>query len=223
MENEIKLMIVDDQKLFRIGLTTLLNEYKTIKVIAEAENGADALNILKLCTPDVIFMDIDMPVMNGMEATIQIKKLYPNVKILVLSMHDEPFFSYEFMKNGANGYLVKNIDVDILLSAIETVYKGGLFLDESTAKALGITTDITRPIEPILQERALNKDELDLLKAICTGRSNKEISASLDIPLGTLKYKKAILKEKTSCNSDVDLVFYAFRHGYVTYNDNRFA
>lgn len=213
-------MIVDDLKIIREGLTNLLKTFGTLNVIAEAENGAEALRMIEMSTPDIVLMDISMPIMDGKEATIRIKKAHPEIKILILSMHNEPYYAYELMKSGANGYLEKDSSRDALISAIETVNNGGVYLNERTLAALEITTDLKKPIGCRIGEQALNEDEKKLLKLICVGKTGKEISTFLEIPLSTFNHRKSVLKRKTKCKSDTDLVFYAFRHGIITYYDN---
>ena len=220
MGEKIKVMVVDDQQLFRQGIISLLNEYKNIKVVAEAENGIEALRSLELCNPDVILLDIDMPLMKGDEATKYIRKDYPHIKIIIISMYDELFYILDLLKSGVHGYLAKNEDIDIVVSAIQTVNNGGIFLDEKTTTALQITTDIKKPINCILGQIALDEEEKNLLKLICSGKSGKEIADILQIPLSTFNHRKSILREKTGCKKDIDFVFYAFRHGIVKYYDN---
>lgn len=220
MSDKIKVMIVDDQQLFRQGLINLLNEYENIKVVAEAENGIEALKSLELCNPDVILLDVDMPLMNGHEATKLIIKDYPHIKIIIISIHDELFYTFALLKCGAHGYLAKNSEIDVVVSAIQIVFNGGIYLDNKTTKDLEITNDLKKPINCVIGELALTEDEKHFLKRICTGKSGKEIADGLKIPISTFNHRKSILREKTGCKTDTDFVFYAFRHGIVKYNDN---
>ncbi len=208
-------MVVDDQQLFRQGIIMLLNGYDNINVVAEAENGVETLKTLKLCDPDVILLDIDMPLMKGDEAAKFIRKDYPHIKIIVISMHDEPFYTLCLLKSGVHGYLAKNADIDVVVSAIQTVNSGGIFLEKATIVSLGITTDINEPINCIIGQTALDEEEKNLLKLICKGKTGKEIADILQIVPSIFNKRKSILKEKTGCKTDVDFVFYAFRHGIV--------
>lgn len=130
----IKVLIVDDQNLIREGLTMMLSLYDTISIVGEATNGKDAIEVLGRQEVDLILMDIRMPVMDGVEATKIIKEKYPEVKVLILTTFNEDEYIFEGLKNGADGYLLKDISSEELVKAIQTVYEGNILLQPDVAK-----------------------------------------------------------------------------------------
>jgi DNA-binding NarL/FixJ family response regulator len=119
--SKIKIIIADDQRVYRDGLKVVISDDDHLEVIAEADNGEDLMNILQAMTPDIILMDLHMPIMNGMEATKQVREKYPGIKILVVTMYGDDIFSNHLMENGANGYLLKNAEPEEIIRSIYSV------------------------------------------------------------------------------------------------------
>ena len=135
-ENVINVIIADDHVLYRAGVKTALSSKKDIKVIAEADNGSHLLNVLKGIQPDVILLDIQMPIMDGIATLPEIKKLYPNIKIIMLTMMDDQSMITKLMELGANSYLTKTSDSEIIYEAIKTCHEQEFYFNSLTNKAL---------------------------------------------------------------------------------------
>jgi DNA-binding NarL/FixJ family response regulator len=191
----IKVMIVDDQALIREGISMLLSLSKDIEIVAQANNGVEAIDLLKEKEVDVILMDIKMPVMNGVEATKIINEKFANTKIIILTTFKDDEFLYDAIKNGASGYMLKDIKSDEIIDAIKTVYSGNFLLQselankileiiqnkQNTSKDNLSSIDIRGPYE------ALTQREIELSILVSQGKSNKEISEMLFITEGTVK------------------------------------
>ena len=184
----IKVLLVDDQNLIRQGLKALLELEADLEIVGEAENGENAINLIALFSPDVVLMDIRMPIMDGVAATREIKKRFPNVKVLVLTTFDNDEYVTAALQNGAMGYLLKDTPSEELAVAIRAVYKGYTQLGPGIVKKLltqfpAATASQLPP--PSLAE--LTPREKDVLQLIATGASNREISQQLYISEGTVK------------------------------------
>src|SRR3982750_1839269 len=163
----IKVAIADDHALFRAGVKTALAVRKDIEMIAEADNGMQLLNLLKHMEPDVILLDIQMPIMDGITTLPEIRKIYPQVKVILLSMHNDHSMISKLMEIGANSYLTKNSDSETIYQAIKTCYEQEFFFNELTNKALlsGLRTKRTEPGSP--QDIHLSEKEVTILKLMC--------------------------------------------------------
>jgi len=186
----IRVLIADDQSLIREGLRMMLDLYENVMIVGEATNGQDAIEILDRKEVDLILMDIRMPIMNGVEATRIIKGKYPKVKVLILTTFVEDEYIFEGLRNGADGYLLKDISSEELVKAIETVYKGNILLQPDVARKMvgaigGRSNSKKAEIEEMLNE--LTKREYEIALLIGEGKSNKEISKLLFITEGTVK------------------------------------
>jgi len=186
----IKVLIVDDQNLIREGLTMMLNLYDNISIVGEATNGKDAIEVLVRQEVDLILMDIRMPVMDGVEATKIIKEKYPEVKVLILTTFNEDEYIFEGLKNGADGYLLKDISSEELVKAIQTVYEGNILLQPDVAKRMISSIDRKQTKQSNLDKdifKELTKKEYEIALLIGEGKSNKEIVEILYIAEGTVK------------------------------------
>lgn len=188
MDN-IKVLIVDDQTLMRDGLKTIIELEDNMEVIGTAKNGEEAINVCKNYLPDVILMDIRMPVLNGVECTKIIKTLYEKVKILILTTFDDEEYIIDAIANGATGYILKDIEGDDLIKAINDAYKGSFMMPsqiaQKIARKLKNTTNVTREQKESL--KGFSDREIEIAKAMTSGLSNKEIAAILFISEGTVK------------------------------------
>ena len=183
----IKVLIVDDQNLIREGLAMMLSLYDTVTLVGIANNGQEAIVALEGQDVDLILMDIRMPVMDGVEATRIIKERYPKVKVLILTTFNEDEYIFEGLKNGADGYLLKDISSEELVKAIETVYQGNILLQPDIAKRMvdSIYKKDRESKKDILKN--LTKREYEIALLVGEGKSNKEISNKLFITEGTVK------------------------------------
>lgn len=183
----IKVLIVDDQALIREGLDMMLSLYEEIQVVGQVANGQEAIDFIKDQEVDIILMDIRMPIMNGVEATKIIKEIYPNMKILILTTFNEDEYILKGLKNGADGYILKDISSQGLVKNIKSIYKGDTLLHGDVARTISnvVKTGRNTKIEDILEK--LTPREKEIAELIGHGKNNKEISELLFITEGTVK------------------------------------
>jgi len=212
---KIRLLIVDDHTLFRESLHSHLNTIKNIEVVGEAGDGVEAVNKTTQLQPDVILMDFAMPNLNGLQATRQIKKMNPSVKILVLTMYETGQHIHEILRAGASGYILKKAPTQELLSAIQAVYQGGAFLCPSVAKeVLDGYLEQAKEGEKDSHEE-LTEREFELLCLIAEGKTNKEIANMLGISVNTVQTHRLNLMKKLDVHDSTQLVRYAIRRGLI--------
>ena len=218
---EIKVLIVDDQRLMREGLKTILDLEKDLTVIDIAENGRDALDKISKSAPDVVLMDIRMPVMNGVECTGLIKQQYPEIKVLILTTFDDDEYIIDGLKNGAVGYLLKDLPSEKLIGAIRDIYNGSSIMQpEIAAKLISHITSPNGTFHASPQQSAISKkdiDELterekDILNLIAKGLNNKEIARTLYISEGTVKNYISSIYDKTGINDRSKIMLYALEN-----------
>jgi DNA-binding NarL/FixJ family response regulator len=212
----IKVAICDDHALFRSGVKTTLSMRKDVQMIAEAENGMQLMNLLKHIQPDVVLLDITMPIMDGLSTLPEIKKLYPQVKVIMLSMHNDHSMISKMMEIGANSYLTKDSDAEAIYQAIKTCYDQEFFFNELTNKALLNGLRTKRVSDSSMQmDVELNEKEKNILKLMCDEKSTKEIADIVDLSPRTVEAIRDKLKSKTGTKSMAGLVMYAVKAGIV--------
>jgi two-component system NarL family response regulator len=218
----IRVLIADDQALFRRGLYVVLGTEDHIEVVAEAENGAEAIARAEDLVPDVVLMDVRMPRVNGIEAARQIRDLCPSTKILMLTVSDEEDDLYEAIKAGANGYLLKEISVEEVAEAIRAVVQGQSLISPSMAsKLLNEFNSLAKKAEERQQypAPALTSRELEVLKLVAKGMSNREIAEELFISENTVKNHVRNILEKLHLHSRMEAVIYAVRERLLDIHD----
>ncbi len=189
-QSTIRLLLVDDQSLFREGLRTLLSVWPDLAVVGEASNGQEAIEQAQLLRPDVVLMDLRMPVLDGVAATQRIRQAVPDSQVIVLTTFDDDEYVFEGLRAGAVGYLLKDVLSTKLVEAIRSAARGETFLQPSVAaKVVAEFTRLsqsaeTRP-QPLVEP--LSNREMEILEILATGASNKEIAAQLFIAEGTVK------------------------------------
>jgi two-component system response regulator NreC len=210
----ICILLADDHQLILDGLNSLLKNREDILVAGEAKNGRDALSLVKLLDPDIVLMDIDMPVMNGIEALKEIKKASPTTKVIILSMHEESGMIKSLMALGANGYLLKSCSQDELLGAISTVAKGQQYFSQGAVRSLlqmeNSPTSAAQELTELLTDR-----ETEVLQLIAEGFSNKEIGAKLFISHRTVDTHRTNLMKKLNVGNIAGLISFAIKKGLV--------
>ncbi len=187
--DKIRLLITEDQELIRSSLQIVLSIEEDLEVIGLAEHGEQAVKLCAEREPDVILMDINMPVMNGIEATKRIKQDHPNVKIIVLTTFQEMDYVIEALQSGAEGYLLKAIDTKDLVAGIRVVARGGTLITQDIAKAL-FAEHVRRASGgsgPQEDKYALSKREAEVLRCLADGLSNQSIADKLFLSMGTVK------------------------------------
>ena len=210
--NELRVIIVDDHKIFRKGLRFLLDDMEDIKVVDEAENGKEFLDLLDTTIADIVLMDINMPIMNGIDATIKALRENPKLKIIVLSMHGEEQYYDKMVEAGVKGFLLKNSDVDELSAAINAVGAGGsYFSQELLVGILNKRKQQKNPSEII----HFTDRELEVLKLICKGYNNNKIADLLFISNRTVERHRANLLSKTNCPNSIAMVMYAVKNNII--------
>ncbi|GGX88174.1 MULTISPECIES: response regulator [Vogesella] len=213
MSTAIRILLVDDHTLFRSGLKALLQRQPDFEVIGEAADGLEGVKLAEQLKPDVVLLDLDMPVMHGRDALSQILVTQPQLAVLMLTVSEDGEDLAECMKSGARGYLLKNINADFLLSSIRRAVDGDSVLSpEMTAK---LVARLRAPAaEPRNQELdSLTPRERETLSYLASGASNKEIARALDLAESTIKVHVQNILRKLSLSSRVQAAVYAVEHG----------
>jgi two-component system response regulator NreC len=212
--NEIKVLLADDHQIIIDGLKSLLQNTGDIVVAGEANNGREALRLLGILKVDVVLMDIDMPVMNGIDALKEIKRTLPGIKVIILSMHQEAGMIKSLMAIGADGYILKSTSQDELIGAIRKVAGGQpYFSAEVTLSLLNNTQN--NPSSSKQPVEMLTDREEEILKLIAEGFSNKEIGNKLFISHRTVDTHRTNLMKKLNANNIAGLISYAIKNGMV--------
>jgi two-component system, NarL family, response regulator DegU len=221
-----KIAIIDDHQLFREGVKRILEFEKEFQVVAEGDDGIEALKIVEDFHPDVVIMDINMPHVNGVEATRHLVEKYPHTKVIILSIHDDENYVTHALQTGARGYLLKEMDADALIEAVQVVADGGSYLHPkvthslvreyrrlSTRQAEGHsniqTIEIRRPLH------LLTRRECEVLQMLADGKSNRSIGEALFISEKTVKNHVSNLLQKMNVNDRTQAVVVAIKNGWV--------
>jgi DNA-binding NarL/FixJ family response regulator len=215
MEN-IRIALVDDQQLFREGIASIIELQPEFELLLEAENGHDFMQALERAEvlPDIALIDLEMPVMDGVELNSQIQRLYPQIKVIILSMYTKERLMARMIHDGASGYLAKNCNKQELILAIQSTYKTGFYMNMQVLKAMQHTS---------LQPHAIKNDngiiieisrrEREVLQYICQEHTNGEIAEKLFINIRTVDGHRNNLLTKTGCRNTAGLVLFAIKHG----------
>lgn len=215
----IKILICDDQSLFREALRTLLTAYSDLTVVGEASNGEEAIRLATSKSPDVVLMDLRMPVMDGVEATRRINQSAKDVKVIVLTTFDDDETVFEGLRAGAVGYLLKDVSSDKLVEAIRSANKGEYFLLPSiTAK---VVSEFSRISKPTVRKQEsdlidpLSPREIEILRIVASGASNKEIANMLFISEGTVKNHLSSILSKLGVRDRMQAILKAKELGLI--------
>lgn len=213
---KIRLILADDHAVVRSGIRMLLEAQPDIEIVAEVESGRQAVEEARKIRPDVILMDVQMPELNGIEATQQIKKLAPETAILALTMHEDDQYFFEMLHSGASGYVPKRAAPDELVTAIRTVARGEIFLYPSLATRL--VQDYLKRADaddqPLVYDD-LTPREREVLVLIAEGLTNAEIGEKLVISVKTVDRHRENIMRKLNMHNRIDLVKYAIRTGLI--------
>jgi len=210
--SDIRLIVVDDHRIVLDGLKSLLDDVDGFDCVATADNGQKALDLLKVFEVDVILMDVDMPIMNGMEATRLIKKSYPKVKIISLTQHSERGMVKQLMECGSDGYLLKNIAQEELAAAIRKVHNGENVFSSEVAQSLSgkVVEKNSNGVDVELTER-----EIEILILISEGLSSKQVGEKLFISPRTVDTHRTNLMNKLDIHNIAGLIRFALKNGYA--------
>ncbi|ADL52409.1 response regulator [Clostridium cellulovorans] len=217
----INVIIADDQKIVREGIKMILSLYDEINVIGEAENGEELINLLQNFMADVILMDVRMPIIDGVEATKIIKERYIHTKVIILTTFNEDEYIFKAIKNGADGYLLKDVGSEFIINAIRSVYNGAMLLDpEVTVKVVKAFNSITNESKNSNEFDNINNKlnsltprEIDVAKLVAQGKSNKDICRSLFLTEGTVKNYVTRILGKLELNSRTELAVFINQAG----------
>lgn len=212
----IKVLLAEDHTIVRKGIRALLDAVTDIEVVGEAEDGREAVEKVGQLLPDVVLMDNTMPTLNGLEATRQIKKQFPEIMVLILTMHTDEEYIFQFLQAGASGYLIKKTAPKELVSAIKAVHRGDSFLSPSISKK--VIDEYLRHVEASNKPDSyaqLTDREREVLQLIVEGLSNKEIAEQLHLSVKTVGNHRINLMEKLDIHNVSDLTKYAIRKGLI--------
>lgn len=211
-----QIVIVDDHTLFRKGLKALIKQMPDVQVLAEASNGKEFLQLLEKQIPDLVIMDINMPEMNGIDATRIAMEKHPELKIVALSMHGDEQYYYKMIDSGVKGFLLKDADSEELEGAIQEVLGGGNFFSQELLRNIIINLGTGKGKEENLPEQAnLSDREMEVLQLICQGLSTQEIADKLFISKRTVDRHRENLLLKTGTHNSVSLVMFAIKNKLI--------
>ena len=210
--------LVDDHTLLRNGLANVVRGYSEYAVLFEADNGKDFITALRpQSLPDIVLLDINMPGMDGYETALWLKQNYPDIRVLALSMYDNEQAIIRMMKNGARGYILKDIDPSEFKMALDAVIKRGFYYSEMvTGKLIHAVNALDEPGQSIKTLVKLNQRELQFLKLVCTELTYREIAEQMYLSPRTIDGYRDDLFEKLKVKTRVGLVMYAIKNGIVT-------
>lgn len=214
---KIRILLVDDHRILRDGISSLLKEYSDMEIVGEAADGRNALNLVKELLPDLVIMDISMPDLNGIDATRKILASYPNIKIMALSMHYDKHFVSEIFKAGASGYLLKDCAFDEMAHAIRVIMSGKTYINPQIASLVveSLVSDSPRAHNKhafsLLTER-----EREVLQLIAEGKSTKQIASNLNVSTKTVESHRRQVMGKLNIRNIADLTKYAIREGLIS-------
>jgi len=212
-DKRVRILLADDHRILRTGLRELLEKQGRFEVIAEAENGRDAVKMSRKLQPDIVIMDITMPDLNGIEATQRITAECPRIKVIVLSVHSEQRYVAEVIKAGASGYILKECDFDEIAQAIPTVISGQIYLCSTIATV--VRDDYLQHLIRAEQASpsALTTREREILQLIAEGKSTKQIAFSFNLSVKTIEAHRQRIMDKLNIHNVAELTKFAIREG----------
>jgi DNA-binding NarL/FixJ family response regulator len=210
-----RILIADDHAIVRDGVKALLSLADDLEVVGEAAGGQEAIDLAVRLEPDLILMDIAMPGLGGLEATLEVRKRVPRARIIVLSQYGEPEYVRRFLKAGVSGYVLKKAAGAELISAIRAVLRGGLVLDPAVAREALTETGAPASADAPDEYETLTDREKQVLKLVAEGRSNKEVAELLNISVKTAMSHREHLMVKLHLHNRTELIRFALRHGVI--------
>ena len=212
----ITVVLADDHTIVRQGLAKLLEGEPNLRVVGEAENGREAVEKVAELKPDIVIMDIAMPMLNGIEATRQIKKVCPKTKVIILSMYSHEYYIHELLETGVSGYLLKDSSGRDIINAIHAAIKDETFLSPSISKMVVDTYLSPRKASPREERfKQLSNREREVFQLIAEGHSTRQIADMLYVSISTVKSHKAKIMEKLGIDTPVQLIHFAIQLGLV--------
>ncbi len=215
MKKPIHIAIVDDHVIMRQGLISLLAEYEEINILFDANNGKELIDNLKTSKPDIVLLDIAMPVMNGKEALDKMQLKYPKIKVIIMTNYFDDEHIIEFVKAGASAFLPKNCDIDKLLDAINYVYEHGYYYDNRISAILAEMLKKTPVTTKSVAETEFTKQEIKVIKLVCLKKTNSEIANELHVSIRTIESHRYNISKKTNTTNTIDLIEHALKNGII--------
>ena len=211
----IKVIVCDDQEIVSQGRRTIINSDPKIEVVATAHDGMELLPLLEKFQPDLVLMDLKMPVMNGVQATQRIRQTFPQVKILILTTYDDDEWLFDAIRGGASGYLLKDTPAITLIQAIKGTVAGETFIDPAVAGK--ILTSIAEPKKQVLHKSSiqLSDREMDIMQLMARGLTNADLARELFLSEGTVRNYTSTIFAKLGVNDRTQAVIAALKHGLV--------
>lgn len=217
MKEKKRVLIVEDHTLLRAGLKALLSQDTEIEIVGEAENGRDAVRMVASTSPDLVLTDLSMPGMNGIESIVDIKRRYPGVRVLVLTIHKTDEYIFEAMRAGADGYILKDASHDELRIAIRSVLNGKTYLSpDISAKVINGYLDTDKSSGPVSTWDTLTHREREVLKLVAEGHPNKFIADYFCLSIKTVEKHRSNLMKKLNLHNASMITAYAIERGLVT-------
>jgi DNA-binding NarL/FixJ family response regulator len=215
MSYSITVAHADDHFLFRKGLQIALSKYPNFKIIYEAENGKELINYLDTSVPDLVFLDLQMPVLNGLDTLFIIKQKHPQLKVVVLSSEQNTSLIAKVMELGANCYLSKTANTDDIVFAINQVLENGVFLTQDVSSAILRNIKKTTKHDDEDNSLTLSSKEIAVLKLVCAEKNNKEIGELLNMSSRTVEAVRDRLRAKTNTKNTAGLIIYALKNNLI--------
>ena len=215
MKRKIKLALADDHMLFRQGLIALLNDYEELKIVTEVPNGRELLQSLREKPVDVAIVDYEMPEMDGLETTRQIRLKYPDTKIISLTMHNSEELIMQLLDKGSNGFLLKDFDSEKVVDAIYAVIENGYYFNDHISKDMLHHVMKNKKLKPRFGISALTDKEIQIIRLICEEKTNKEISEILNLSPRTVEGSRAKIIAKINVKNTAGIVLYAIKNNII--------
>lgn len=215
MKRKIRLALADDHLLFRQGLMALLSDYDELKVVIEVPNGRELIQSLKDKSVDVAIVDYEMPEMDGLETTRQIRLKYPDIKIISLTMHNSEELIMQLLDKGSNGFLLKDFDSEKVVDAIYAVLENGYYFNDHISKDMLHHVMKNKKLKPRFGITALNDKEIQIIRLICEEKTNKEISDILNLSARTVEGARSKIISKINVKNTAGIVLYAIKNNII--------
>lgn len=210
-----KIFIADDHAVFRDGLKLILTQLADFEIVGEAGDGQEVINRVQECAPDILLLDVSMPIFNGFQVLERVKGAIPDTRVVILTLHNNESYIAAFLKAGVHGYILKTASAREVIMALEAVARGGYYVDPSASRFL-----ITHFLENQVEEReeewdGLTSREVEVLKLIAEGYKNQDIAALLNVSVKTVESHRYNIMDKLDMHDRVGLVKYAIRRGLI--------
>ncbi|MCC6372227.1 MAG: response regulator transcription factor [Bacteroidia bacterium] len=212
---KIRIMMAEDHHSARQAYLSVLSEESNFQIIGEAPNGFELLKLIEKRVPDIVLVDIEMPVMDGFRTITILKEKYPDIKPIVLSMHNESYYISQLILCGARAYLSKSCSMEELIEAVNKVYTDGFYFSESLSRVIVSSSFKDRKFQENLRHIALSEREIEVLRLVCAEKSNRQIAEQLGIVTETVDYHRRNIYRKTKSSSLIGLIKYAIKNGIM--------